>query len=186
MALTPVFPMLMQQIVTYLSGREFERPHVVGDSLSLSYVDEPDANDAVFDTPSEESITVPVRKHLNQFVAMLENSKEAGFYTARVSVQSPGVTAAVNVDPAESDVVSLNASELNKNLEGIEITVANSKEELSSVIANNRTGRSSWRYFMIAGLIFLLIESLLADRLRRQKEKKSAPAPETPVVAQDA
>ena len=186
MALTPVFPMLMQQIVTYLSGREFERSHVVGDSLSLSYVDQPDANDAVFDTPSEKSITVPVHKHRNQFVAMLENSTEAGFYTARVSVQSPGVPVAVNVDPAESNVVSLSASELNKNLEGIEITVANSKEELASVIANSRTGRSSWRYFMIAGLILLLIESLLADRLRRRKEKKSAPAPETPVVAQDA
>lgn len=186
MALTPVFPMLMQQIMTYLSGREFERSHVVGDSLSLSYVDQPDANDAVFDTPSEKSITVPVHKHRNQFVAMLENSTEAGFYTARVSVQSPGVPVAVNVDPAESNVVSLNASELNKNLEGIEITVANSKEELASVIANNRTGRSSWRYFMIAGLILLLIESLLADRLRRRKEKKSGPTPETPVVAQDA
>ena len=30
MALTPVFPMVMQQIVTYLSGREFERPRSVG------------------------------------------------------------------------------------------------------------------------------------------------------------
>ena len=63
MALTPVFPMLMQQIITYLAGREFEQPRVVGASLSLTYVEQPDASDAVFDTPSEETITVPVVWH---------------------------------------------------------------------------------------------------------------------------
>jgi hypothetical protein len=118
MAQTPVFPMLMQQIVTYLAGREFEQPRVVGDSLSLSYIEEPDANNAVFDTPSEETITVPVRAHRNQFFAILKNSKEAGFYEAKVSVQAPGVPMAVNVDPSESDVVSLTAVDLNTNLEG--------------------------------------------------------------------
>jgi hypothetical protein len=189
MALTPVFPMLMQQIVTYLSGREFERSRIVGDSLSLSYVDQPDSNDAVFDSPSKESITVPVREHRKQFVAMLENAREAGFYTARVSVQSPGVPIAVNVDPAESDVVSLTAADLNKNLEGIEVNIANSKEELASTIASNRTGRSSWRYFLIAGLILLVIECLLADRLRQRKNshrKQAEVTPETPIVTQDA
>ena len=80
MALTPVFPMLMQQIVTYLAGREFEPPRVVGDPLSLSYVDQPDATDAVFDTPSDQTIIVPVRKHRNQYVALLDKSREAGFY----------------------------------------------------------------------------------------------------------
>jgi hypothetical protein len=189
MALTPVFPMLMQQIVTYLVGREFERPRVVGDSLSLSYVEQPDASDAVFDTPSEETITVPVREHRNQFVAMLENSREAGFYEARVSVQAPGMPVAVNVDPGESDVVSLTASELNTNLERIDITVANSEAELASAIETTRTGRSSWRQFMIAGLVLLLIECLFADRLRKGKQKRSKqpdPMPENLRGAQDA
>jgi hypothetical protein len=132
---------------------------------------------------------VPVREHRKQFVAMLENAREAGFYTARVSVQSPGVPIAVNVDPAESDVVSLTAADLNKNLEGIEVNIANSKEELASTIASNRTGRSSWRYFLIAGLILLVIECLLADRLRQRKNshrKQAEVAPETPIVPQDA
>ena len=189
MALTPVFPMLMQQIVTYLSGREFEQARVVGDSLSLSYVEQPDASDAVFDTPSGETITVPVREHRNQFVAMLEKSREAGFYTARVSVQSPGIPIAVNVDPVESDVTSLSALQLNQNLEGFNIAVADSGEQLASVIESSRTGRSAWRHFLIAGLLLLLIESLFADRLRKKKEARNTQAeaiPETPAVAQDA
>jgi hypothetical protein len=173
MALTPVFPMLMQQIVTYLAGREFEQPRVVGDSLSLTYEDQPDASDAVFDTPSEKIITVPVREHRGQFVAMLENTVEAGFYTAKVSVQAPGRPVAVNIDPSESDVASLTASDLNTNLEGANITLASSEIELVAAIEASRTGRSSWRQFMIAGLILLLIESLLADRLRGRKQKIS-------------
>ncbi|MDA7891171.1 BatA domain-containing protein [Akkermansiaceae bacterium] len=187
MALTPVFPMLMQQIVNHLAGREFEQPRLVGDSLSLSYVEQPDASDAVFDTPSKKSITVPVREHRNQFVAILENSGEAGFYVARVSVQAPGMPIAVNVDSRESDVTSLSASGLNKNLEGVDITVASSEAELAAAFKSNRTGRSSWRFFMIAGLIFLLLECLLADRLRKKKASRgSQPAlaaePQTGVV----
>ncbi|MFP6856520.1 MAG: BatA domain-containing protein [Roseibacillus sp.] len=189
MAKTPVFPMLMQQIVTYLAGREFEQPRVVGDSLSLSYVEQPDASDAVFGTPSEETITVPVREHRNQFVAMLENTREAGFYEARVSVQAPGMPVAVNVDPRESDVTSLTASELNENLEGTNVTVATSEAELAAAIETTRTGRSSWRQFMIAGLVILLVESLLADRLRKGKRSRSKqpdPMPENLTGAQDA
>jgi len=189
MAQTPVFPMLMQQIVTYLSGREFERPRVVGDSISLSYVEQPDATDAVFDTPSDQTITVPVREHRNQFVAMLENSREAGFYEARVSVQAPGIPVAVNVDTGESEVASLTPTQLNANLKGTGVTVTNSGAELTAAIETNRTERSFWRNFMIAGLIFLLLESLFAERLGKSKRvsnKQADPLPETPTGAQDA
>ncbi|MBU63295.1 MAG: hypothetical protein CMI26_12430 [Opitutae bacterium] len=189
MAQTPVFPMLMQQIVTYLAGREFERPRVVGDSISLSYVEQPDATDAVFDTPSDQTIKVPVQEHRDQFVAMLENSREAGFYEARVSVQAPGIPVAVNVDTSESEVASLTPTQLNANLNGTGVTVTNSEAELTAAIENNRTERSFWRNFMIAGLIFLLVESLFAERLgksKRASDKQADPLPETPTSAQDA
>lgn len=188
MAQTPIFPMLMQQIVTYLAGREFEQPRGVGDSISLSYVEQPDATDAVFDTPSGETITVPVREHRNQFVAMLENAREAGFYEARVSVQAPGMPVAVNVDPSESNVASLTPAELDTNLEGTGVTVTPSEAELASSIQSSRTDRSFWRNFMMAGLFFLLVESLFAERLRRKKRVASnqpPPPPITPSGTQD-
>ena len=181
MALTPLFPMLMQQIVTYLSGREFEQPRVVGDSLSLTYIEQPDASDAVFDTPTGQSITVPVREHRSQFVAMLESANEAGFYEAKVSVQAPGLPIAVNVDPVESEVSSLSASDLNKNIEGTGVALANSETELSAAIATSRSGRSTWRQFMIFGLILLLFESFFADRLRSRKEKQGTQTTAEPI-----
>jgi hypothetical protein len=189
MAQTPVFPMLMQQIVTYLAGREFERPRVVGDSISLSYVEQPDATDAVFDTPSNQTITVPVREHRNQFVALLENSREAGFYEARVSVQAPSIPVAVNVDTSESEVASITPIQLNANLKGTGVTVTNSEAELAAAIETNRTERSFWRNFMIAGLVFLLLESLFAERLgksKRASDKQPDPLLEAPIGTQDA
>ncbi len=189
MALTPVFPMLMQQIVTYLAGREFERPQTVGDSLSLFFVEQPDASDAVFDTPSGKTITVPVREYRNQYVAMIEDADEVGFYKARVSVQSAGIPVAVNVDTSESDVASLPAPDLASRLEGTGITIATSEAELLNAIDTIRTGRSSWRFFMMLGLAFLLIECLFADRLLRRQQSRShqpQPMPSGDLGTQDA
>ena len=179
MAQTPVFPMLMQQIVTYLTGREFEKPRIVGDSISLSYVEQPDVGDAVFETPSKELITVPVSEYRDQFEARLENSKESGFYEARVSVQSAGMPIAVNVDISESEVLSLNPSELSTNLKGSGVTIVNPGLELTDAIESNRNQRSFWRYFMIAGFILLITESIFADWLRKRKRIKSG-SPQRP------
>ena len=81
---------------------------------------------------SNQLITVPVGEYRDQFVARLENSRESGFYEARVSVQSPGTPIAVNADPSESEVASLSAAELNANLNGTGVTIVNSGLELAA------------------------------------------------------
>ena len=177
MALTPVLPMVLQQMVTYLTAREFEKPRMVGDSLSLSYVDQPNASDAVFDTPAGRMVTVGVREHRKQYVAMLDHAQEAGFYLARVSVQAPGMPVAVNVDTRESNVKCLSASEAASHFERIGIAVANSDVALLDDIERTRTGRSFWPLFLIAGLVLLLAESLFADRLLKSPSPASESAP---------
>jgi len=167
MAVTPMFPMVLQQMVTYLTAREFEVPRQVGDSLSLSYVDQPDASEAVFDTPSGETIAVSVREHRTQHVALLEHSREVGFYIARVSLQAPGMPIAVDVDTAESNVVSLSAGETSRCFEATDISVAQSEEDLLDAVEEARTGRSFWLVFLLAGLGVLVIESLLANLMRK-------------------
>ena len=172
MALTPVFPMLLQQMVTYLSGREFEKSQLVGSSLSLSYADRPDSNDGVFDTPSGKTIKVPVRKHGSQYVAFLEHARETGFYVARVSVQSPGLPIAVNVNTQESDVRCLEPGQAQRSLEETGVIVARSATDLIENVHNIRTGYEYWRLLMIAGLVALLMESLLASNLFKRKATK--------------
>jgi hypothetical protein len=174
MALTPVFPMLMQQIVTYLAGREFEQPRVVGDSLSLAYVEQPDASDAVFDTPSGESLSVPVREQRKRFVALLEHADEAGFYEAKVGVQAPGMPIAVNVDTAESEVKVLSRSELMSRFTGSAVTVVSTDVGLADAISQARSKLSFWRACVITALVLLLVESVVADQMQRKLRRGTA------------
>jgi len=177
MAVTPVFPMVLQQMVTYLTAREFEKPRLVGDSLALSYVDQPDASEAVFDTPSDQTISVPVREHRNQYVALLDHARETGFYLARVSIQAPGMPVAVNVDTRESNVKCLTAAETMRSFEDTGITVAQSEADLLDAVEQTRTGRSFWLFCMLTGLGLLVIESLLADRLFKRSVSTNETTP---------
>jgi len=169
MAVTPVFPMVLQQMVTYLTAREFEKPRLVGDSLSMSYADQPDASEAVFDTPDGETITVPVRKLRNEYVALIDHARKDGFYLARVSLQAPGLPIAVNVNTAESDVATLSAAEAAGSFADSEITVAQTDDDLLAAVGQARAGRTFWMLFLSAGLGLLVIESLLAKRMRASR-----------------
>jgi hypothetical protein len=169
MAVTPVFPLLLQQMVTYLTAREFETPQTVGDSLTLTYTDQPGANDAVFETPSGEFITVPVREYRSRHVAMLDNAREAGFYQARVSPQAPGTPIAVNVNTRESAITGLSPEAATQILLGTDVRVARSEEGLLEAINEGRTVRSLWPLFLMAGMIFLVGEGLFAGFLTRRR-----------------
>jgi hypothetical protein len=173
MAATPVFPMLVQQMVNYLAGRAYEEPQEVGDALSLWYSAEPDASDAVFDSPSDEELTVPVRQHGKQFVALLDKADEAGYYTARVSVQSAGMPIAVNVNTRESKVACLPQEELVDAVKSTGITIISSESELVDAIEQARTSRSLWRVLLLAALIVLFVESILADRMASKRAIRS-------------
>ena len=174
MALTPVFPLLLQQVVTYMAGREYEQPREVGDSLSLFYVDQPDVTDAVFDTPSQKTMVVPVTEYRGRYLAMLEKSEEAGFYTARVSLQAPGMPIAVNVDTRESDVSCVSERSLRDSFNGSGVVVVGDEVTLVSDITRLRTGRSYWRLFMMAALCLLAVESLLADRIQVRRQRRQS------------
>ena len=83
---------------------------------------------------------------------------------------------AVNVDTMESNVKCLPASEIVSSFEGTDVIVALSDEELLDAIEQTRTGMSFWQFFMIAGLIVLVLESLYADRLFKRSSPTNQPA----------
>ena len=168
LALTPVFPMLLQQMVTYLTAREFERPGRVGLPLSLAYEDRPDASEAVFETPSGENITVPVQEHRKQYVALLDQARETGFYMARVSLQAPGLPIAVNIDTRESDVASLDNDAISAALGNSGILLALTEPELVDTFTQLEPRWSYWKFCLLAGLGLLVVEGLLATGMRNR------------------
>jgi hypothetical protein len=135
----------------------------------LSYADQPDASEAVFDTPDGETITVPVRQLRNEYVALIDHAREDGFYLARVSLQAPGLPVAVNVDTAESDVACLSPAEAASAFADSGITVARTDDDLVAAVSQARAGRSFWMLFLLAGLGLLVVESLLAKRMRASR-----------------
>lgn len=171
MAITPIFPMLMQQMVTYLTAREFEKPRTVGSSLALSYVRQPDSDEAVFETPSNESITVPVHQQGNQYRALLGHAKEVGYYVARGNLGSVGMPIAVNVENRESDVTCLTPPEQATAFKDTGVQLIRSDDELRQAVEESRSIASVWRAFAIACIIIIVLESLLACRLPKEQEQ---------------
>lgn len=177
MAITPIFPMLLQQMVTYLTAREFERPRTVGSSLSLSYERQPAASEAIFTTPSGESITVPIHEHRNQYRALLGHAREVGYYQARGSLQLAPVPIAVNVDTRESNVASLSDDQQQRVFEntGVELVHPNG---LVGSIEEARSITSYWRLCAMICIAIMLMESLLACRIPKE-QKRQPPSPAT-------
>ncbi len=171
MAATPILPMLVRQMVNYQASRGFEEAQHVGDTLSLWYISEPDATDAVFESPSGEEFAVPVQKHSNQYVALLDKSQEVGYYMARVSVQAPSVPIAVNVDTKESAVKSIKEADLKEVIKGTGINLVSDHPELVDAINQSRSTKSLWRNLIILALVLLVLEGLIADRMGVKKER---------------
>ena len=108
-------------------------------------------------------------------MALLDNARESGFYLARVSLQSPGVPVAVNVDTAESNVGSQSAAEVAQRFEETDIVVAQSDAELLDAVGQSQTGRSFWFPLLLSVLGLLVIETLLAGRKPNQSASKLNP-----------
>jgi len=109
-------------------------------------------------------------------VALLEHAAEDGFYLARGSLQAPGQPIAVNVDPTESDVRCLEPSDIVTRFDALGLDVAASEAELLDAVDRARPARSLWFGLLLAGLAFLVVESLLATFMNRR------PAGSSPVV----
>jgi len=174
MAITPIFPMLLQQMVTYLTAREFEKPRIIGSSLCLSYVSRPDAAEAIFETPSGASITVPVDEYHNQYRALLGHAKEVGYYLARGSLQSAPVPIAVNVDTLESNVTCLSVDEQQLVFENTGVQFVQPDEQLAGRIKDARSITSFWRLCAMACIVIMLMESLLACRGPKERTRQSS------------
>jgi hypothetical protein len=77
----------------------------------------------------------------------------------------------------------LPVADLESYLKDTGIMIAANEADLSAAIDMTRTGRSSWRFFMMAGLAFLIIECLFADRLLRRQQSKNTQQEPMPLGA---
>jgi hypothetical protein len=163
----PVYLPLVQQLAKYLA--QYEQPTAwmnVGQVVDLSTLLKGKA-DRVVVTPASERTTMRANDP-----ALLELN-EQGVYEIRTSGNNSGRPdrIAVNLDPTESDLTPLDATELVAAVTGLARPGATASPQapaqLSAADAEKRQG--VWWYLLLAGLLLLASETAVANYLSRNE-----------------
>jgi hypothetical protein len=167
--LKPVYLPLVHQFVRYLA--QYEQPaswSTVGQVVDLAVALKTKA-DRVVVTPGGQRVRMPASEP-----GILELD-EHGVYEIR-SASSPSShpdRIAVNLDPSESDLASIDPTELVAAVTGraheATATAADAPAELTPLEAERRQG--AWWYLLVAGLVMLAAEMAVANRLSRGGER---------------
>jgi hypothetical protein len=166
LALKPVYLPLVHQLIRYLGQYEQSSAwSTVGQVVDLTTLLKTKA-DRVVVTPAGER----VRMGLND-PSILELD-EHGLYEIR-SASNPSARAdriAVNIDPAESDLTPMDPNELVAAVTGhatqpTTSTTSEAPTQLTREEAEKHQG--AWWYLLVAGLLILAAETLVANRLSR-------------------
>ncbi|MDA1137201.1 MAG: BatA domain-containing protein [Planctomycetota bacterium] len=174
----PVFPILLHQIVTRLTGREFERPFRVGETIRLPLPEDSKVNTVMVTDPDGNDNRIQVTQRENETHVEFPHSTVPGFYRTNLfdgiaradAAEAPSageagsmrIVMAVNVDDSESDVRSLNTKELGNLFKGVLMQMPQIGQNLKEKIREGRVGRELWKVLLITALIILILEFALA------------------------
>ncbi len=168
--LRPVYLPLVHEMVRYLARyRDAPEWYTVGEALDLSTTAVAGLTRRVTLTPSGERLTGDAAEGRTGFLEL----DEQGFYEVRdpSKNESRPFSVAVNLDPAESDLAPMDPGELVAAVTGRATptqSVSAQPDRLSPADAERR--QSFWWYLLLAGLVLLAAEMLVANRLS-QKER---------------
>jgi hypothetical protein len=167
--LQPVFLPFLHQLVKHAGDHVDARAsYSVGEVLDLSTQAELSGRDAGVVAPSGEAERLPAARRALALTS-------PGFYEVRrLEGGRWSRLAAVNFDPAESDLAALDPEELagavTRQGEGRE-----ARRGEPAPTPEEREGRQSlWRFVLIAALVFLAVETALSNRLAAPRLGRSA------------
>jgi Aerotolerance regulator N-terminal/von Willebrand factor type A domain len=170
LALKPVFLPLMHQIVGYLA--RYEEPaawRTVGQALDVSGRAAGRGGPIVL-TPSGQRIALG-----GSLAPRFVELGEQGFYEIRATParadaqqkQRPEVIVAVNLDPAESDLTSMDPRELVAAAIGHAAPDAGQRAAPLVAPEDAERRQAIWWYLLLAGGLLLAAETILSNRLSR-------------------
>jgi hypothetical protein len=168
-AVKPVFLPLVHQLVRYLARYEQTASWMtVGQVLDLNA--RARGRERIVVTPSGERVA---QAAAGQNVAGLVELNEQGIYELRTAGAANGRpdSVAVNLDPVESDLAPLDPSELVASVTGHAVPVTGAlaaTQEMTREEVERRQGL--WWYLLLAGLLLLAAETVIANRLSRNEK----------------
>ncbi|MBN2713027.1 MAG: BatA domain-containing protein [Planctomycetes bacterium] len=168
----PVSPILIHRMITYMTGKDYEQPYMVGEPMKVTSASAATAAKAVFADPSGEQTVVALGADRS---ATLEYPPFPGFYRIGFAQDDAGVDAlasgegvqrsimvAANIDSSESDVRSVDFDKVSKSVEGLPLAVLARDQDLAGAIVERRVGRELWWPLMLLAIIALIVELFLA------------------------
>ena len=179
MVVHPLYPILMNETVTYLTEQAYERPVTVGQALAIPLPTDVARDSATVTLPDGAETSAGVEKRDGQALIRFANTEQPGFHAIKPAKDAAAIFAAVNVDAGESDVACMETEAIGKHLSGLPLRVMGEQEGLSDAIRTTRQGREFWRILLTAGLALLVIESLLAHRFSKRMAATVSAAPKS-------
>jgi von Willebrand factor type A domain/Aerotolerance regulator N-terminal/Beta-galactosidase trimerisation domain len=162
LALTPLYLPFVHQMVRYAGSREEESWHPLGQTFRV--VKERQGIAPAVDSPSGVRLT---ENRLTPDGDLLLTGREPGFYRLRYSTRPD--FAAVDLDEAEGDFTKLDFAAFissvtggSGNAEGREANRQSSNEEIEA-------RQKGWWPLLFVALLLLIIESLIARRIKMTK-----------------
>jgi hypothetical protein len=168
LALKPVYLPLVHQLTRYLSQYEqISAWSTVGQVVDLPTYLKSKA-DRVVVTPGGD------RLRLGAGDSQVLELSEHGLYEIRSASNGSARPdrVAVNIDPAESDLTSLDPQELVASVTGrAPVAAAARGAEAPSELTREEAEKQQnlWRYLLVAGLLLLAAETIIANRLSRHE-----------------
>jgi Aerotolerance regulator N-terminal/von Willebrand factor type A domain len=165
----PVFLPLVHQLVTYLAeGAGGTRNATVGEPLVKPLPLSDATKKVTLTTPSgATSVLKPVIDERGCTVSV-ERTAEAGFYRIAVDGTPAPDTMAVNLPAKESNLRALDEAAVANLLPGVHWTWVRPSESIEAAVRRSRLGIELWRPLLFAALIFMLIETALAQLFGRR------------------
>ena len=185
LAVNPVYPILLQDMTTYLTRQPWEQAVTVGSPVVLPLAADQPGQSAVIRDPDGRPTTVQVARREGQPVAELPAAAKPGFYELHGG-GAGAVRVAANVDARESQAAGLNSRELGVALRGTRARVLENDASAEAAIRESRVGTELWRYLLLAALALFVTESLLARRFSRRMISGPAGAGATAMLRREA
>jgi len=172
----PTFLPIMMELSRYIARRaETGEQYVVGDTIQMALDParyEPDVTVRTPAYPNEQQagVTAAPAEGDGGLLLQWDHTDQAGIYQFVLRSKDGGESirsAAVNVDPAESDLTSAGEDELRAALGDLPVEYIRGVERLVGSTGEART--EFWRAFLLAVGVLLLTEQFLAWRWGRRR-----------------
>lgn len=170
----PLYPILVREAVTYLTRRDTEVPTALGDGLRVVLPGSSEGGRWQLTDPRGEETAVPTIRRGADVLVEVDRTELPGFYRlegpdeSSTAIHLAVIHLAVNVDTAESAVRALAPRELQSAFGSLPVRVVSEEDDLQAAIRESRIGRELWWELLVAALLLLLVESLLARWFSRR------------------